>query len=409
MSIAEVEHNLLRCVDTDTPPSTLHITPLYPPRKIALHLEPTPAPPPAHSAAMSRPSTVLTKIPAPTTQFPGLALTQRDFRLNFCINNGSLSMLPYVPVYDVDRLDAQLDDMTSRLLEDAVEIDMNKRIVVLPKVPTHALDAGPGLLLLYLMRPTHLPLCQVCCWYLADFATRRIGAVATSPGADRGAQVRASHSSDGMCSSRTELSFSPPIRAPPPPSLCAAGARRLPPRPRALLQTRRKRKNRPLAARFHATKREVPSPELPLPCVDGGGRSGAELGQVPVGVNLGTSRRTAPPVLHIRRAAQAPEFLNTRPPFSCRPKEPQFVDVLFVGKIKTEKKEPRLLERVTRQRTARWQGLEVMACLEHEYLALSRRQCGVGGRVARGERTKHALPPRAVGRRDLRLGRYRRK
>ena len=157
MSIAEVEHNLLRCVDTDTPPSTLHITPLYPPRKIALHLEPTPAPPPAHSAAMSRPSTVLTKIPAPTTQFPGLALTQRDFRLNFCINNGSLSMLPYVPVYDVDRLDAQLDDMTSRLLEDAVEIDMNKRIVVLPKVPTHALDAGPGLLPLCLMRPRTCP------------------------------------------------------------------------------------------------------------------------------------------------------------------------------------------------------------------------------------------------------------
>ena len=83
---------------------------------------------------MSRPSTVLTKIPAPTTQFPGLALTQRDFRLNFCINNGSLSMLPYVPVYEVDRLDAQLDDMTSRLLEDAVEIDMNKRVVTLPKV-----------------------------------------------------------------------------------------------------------------------------------------------------------------------------------------------------------------------------------------------------------------------------------
>ena len=61
VSIAEVEHNLLR-------------------------------------AAMSRPSTVLTKIPSPTTQFPGLALTQRDFRLNFCINNGSMSMLPYVPV-----------------------------------------------------------------------------------------------------------------------------------------------------------------------------------------------------------------------------------------------------------------------------------------------------------------------
>ena len=45
--------------------------------------------------------------------------------------------------------------MTSRLLEDAVEIDMNKRIVILPKV---------------------------CCWYLADFATRRMGSVGNSPG-----------------------------------------------------------------------------------------------------------------------------------------------------------------------------------------------------------------------------------
>ena len=55
----------------------------------------------------------------------------------------------------MDKLDGQLDDMTSRLLEDAVEIDMNKRIVILPKV---------------------------CCWYLADFATRRMGSVGNSPG-----------------------------------------------------------------------------------------------------------------------------------------------------------------------------------------------------------------------------------
>ena len=60
-------------------------------------------------------------------------------------------------MYEVDKLDGQLDDMTSRLLEDAVEIDMNKRIVILPKV---------------------------CCWYLADFATRRMGSVGNSPGDD---------------------------------------------------------------------------------------------------------------------------------------------------------------------------------------------------------------------------------
>ena len=39
---------------------------------------------------------------------------QRDFRLNFCINNGSLSMLPYVPIYALDQLDNQLDEVSRK-------------------------------------------------------------------------------------------------------------------------------------------------------------------------------------------------------------------------------------------------------------------------------------------------------
>jgi hypothetical protein len=38
---------------------------------------------------------------------------QRDFRLNFCINSGSLSMLPYVPVYTLATFDSQLDGVTT--------------------------------------------------------------------------------------------------------------------------------------------------------------------------------------------------------------------------------------------------------------------------------------------------------
>jgi Protein of unknown function, DUF547 len=74
MGIAEVEHNLLR-------------------------------------AEMSHPSTLLSKVPSPQTLFPDVALTQRDFRLNFCINTGSLSMLPYVPVYTLATFDSQLDEV----------------------------------------------------------------------------------------------------------------------------------------------------------------------------------------------------------------------------------------------------------------------------------------------------------
>jgi hypothetical protein len=99
--------------------------------------------------AMSRPSPLLSKIGAPNTNFPGMALTQRDFRLNFCINNSSHSLPATVPIYKVDTLDRVLDEYTSRMLAETVEIDVQRRTVTLPKV---------------------------CSWFPGDFVPRRGGA-----------------------------------------------------------------------------------------------------------------------------------------------------------------------------------------------------------------------------------------
>ena len=109
VSIAELEHNMLR-------------------------------------AAMSRPSPLLSKITAPNSEFPNMCLTQGDFRLNFCINNGSRSLPKYVPIYKPESLDRQLDEMTSMTLAETVEIDTSRKTVILPKV---------------------------CSWFLNDFVPRK--------------------------------------------------------------------------------------------------------------------------------------------------------------------------------------------------------------------------------------------
>ena len=59
---------------------------------------------------MCRPSS-LSIIPVPFNRFPGLALTQKDFRFNFCINNGSKSMPSMIPIYRPDNLDEFLDEV----------------------------------------------------------------------------------------------------------------------------------------------------------------------------------------------------------------------------------------------------------------------------------------------------------
>ncbi len=65
---------------------------------------------------MSRPSDVLFKFVIPNQQYPEFALRQRDFRLNFCINNSSESLPSIVPIYKPVQLDSQLDMVSFRSL-----------------------------------------------------------------------------------------------------------------------------------------------------------------------------------------------------------------------------------------------------------------------------------------------------
>lgn len=81
VSIAEVEHNILR-------------------------------------AAMSRPPLLnQTTARIPRSNFPGLALTHRDFRFNFCINHGSISMPRQICIFRTDTLDKQLDEVRFSFLK----------------------------------------------------------------------------------------------------------------------------------------------------------------------------------------------------------------------------------------------------------------------------------------------------
>ncbi len=64
-------------------------------------------------SAMSRPSDVLSKLSAPNAQYPEYALRFRDFRFNFCINNGSETFPSVIPIYKSVYLDAQLDMVSS--------------------------------------------------------------------------------------------------------------------------------------------------------------------------------------------------------------------------------------------------------------------------------------------------------
>jgi len=97
---------------------------------------------------MSRPSPILSKITVPNSVFPGLALTHKDFRINFCLNCGSKSLPDEVPIFNVDDFDEQLDDVTFIAVQDSLEVDTSRRVVLLPKV---------------------------CSWYLSDFCPRKIG------------------------------------------------------------------------------------------------------------------------------------------------------------------------------------------------------------------------------------------
>ena len=90
---------------------------------------------------------MISKITVPNTTFPGLALTQKDFRMNFCINCGSKSLPEEVPIFCSDSLDQQMDEVTSLHMEELLELDAVKRTVYLPKV---------------------------CTWYLQDFVSSKL-------------------------------------------------------------------------------------------------------------------------------------------------------------------------------------------------------------------------------------------
>lgn len=98
--------------------------------------------------AMSRPSPIISKITVPSSVFPGIALTHKDFRIYFAVNCGSKSLPDEVSIFNVDDLDEQLDDATFTSIEESLEIDTIRRIVYLPKV---------------------------CSWYPSDFCAKKIG------------------------------------------------------------------------------------------------------------------------------------------------------------------------------------------------------------------------------------------
>lgn len=88
----------------------------------------------ANMSKMSLFTAVAMPLP-PTTLYPSLALQSKDFRLHFAINCGSCSMLDEVPIYDGETLDHQLDLITMRSLEDTVEIDAARKVIIMPKLP----------------------------------------------------------------------------------------------------------------------------------------------------------------------------------------------------------------------------------------------------------------------------------
>ena len=112
VSIAELEHNILR-------------------------------------AGMSRRdllTNIYNKFAPPNSQFPQLALSHGDFRLNFCINSGSRSLSKMVPIYKAELLDRQLDEMTKITLAQEVTIDTRTKTIYLP---------------------------EVCKWFLSDFTLKK--------------------------------------------------------------------------------------------------------------------------------------------------------------------------------------------------------------------------------------------
>jgi hypothetical protein len=88
-------------------------------------------------AEMSYPSQFLSRFILPKSHYL-FALTRGDFRINFALNPGSLSMpSSSVPLYNAETIDRQLDNVTRGFIEEAVSVkvkgskDVN---IVLPRL-----------------------------------------------------------------------------------------------------------------------------------------------------------------------------------------------------------------------------------------------------------------------------------
>jgi hypothetical protein len=82
----------------------------------------------------------------PTSTFPHLALSSRDFRLHFAINCGSLSNIHEVPIYTPELLDSQLDMVTRLTLEVTLEIDVSKKTITMSRLPMVDYQNTPDLI-----------------------------------------------------------------------------------------------------------------------------------------------------------------------------------------------------------------------------------------------------------------------
>lgn len=71
----------------------------------------------------------------PSSTFPHLESNSRDFRLHFAINCGSLSNIDEVPIYTPELLDSQLDQVTRMTLDMALEFDVARKTVTMPRLP----------------------------------------------------------------------------------------------------------------------------------------------------------------------------------------------------------------------------------------------------------------------------------
>lgn len=69
-------------------------------------------------SAMSKSTMLFSKTVAPKSNFPTFSIQKRDFRLNFCINNGSYSMATCIPIYEAYSLDIQMDQVSFNVSAD---------------------------------------------------------------------------------------------------------------------------------------------------------------------------------------------------------------------------------------------------------------------------------------------------